>query len=238
MKKITMLLCLVPFFGISQKNVMNTQRVFAKMDKVLEFEKGISAHAQKYHTGDWSWRISEIVSGPDAGGYQISEGPSSWDAIDSRGDLGNEHNIDWNKNVAIYLTERGSMGYSTFQDSISTTGLNNWADKISITHYFPRLGQGFQMYTFFENLRPVWKALGQSVAVFASSSSGPTQYAVVTRYPNGLKDKALSNNNKVKDTYEKIHGRFSYIRFTETMQNSVTEVWHEMLFYRKDLSSK
>jgi hypothetical protein len=90
MKKITMLLCLVPFFGISQKNVMNTQRVFAKMDKVLEFEKGISAHAQKYHTGDWSWRISEIVSGPDAGGYQISEGPSSWDAIDSRGDLGNE----------------------------------------------------------------------------------------------------------------------------------------------------
>jgi hypothetical protein len=94
------------------------------------------------------------------------------------------------------------------------------------------------MYTFFENLRPVWKALGQSVAVFASSSSGPAQYAVVTRYPNGLKDKALSNNNKVKDTYEKIHGRFSYIRFTETMQNSVTEVWHEMLFYRKDLSSK
>jgi len=238
MKKILSLLILIPFFGISQKNVISTNRVFAKVDKVLEFEKAVSAHYQKYHTGEWSARIFEIVSGPDAGGYQINEGPNNWETIDSRGNLGTEHNIDWYKNVAIYLTDRGSMDYSTFQDSISTTGLNDWADKISITHYFPRLGQGFQMYTFLEDLRPVWKALGQSVAVFASSSSGPTQYAVVTRYPNGLKDKALSNNNKVKDTYEKIHGRFSYIRFTETMQNSVTEVWHEMLFYRKDLSSK
>ena len=238
MKKFIFLLCLVPFFGISQKNVMSSQRVFAKMDKVLEFEKAISTHYQKYHTGEWSARIFEIASGPDAGGYQINEGPNSWETIDSRGNLGTEHNIDWYKNVAIYLTDRGSTSFSTFQDSISTTGLNDWADKISITHYFPRLGQGFQMYTFLEDLRPVWKALGQSVAVFASSSSGPAQYAVVTRYPNGLKDKALSNNNKVKDTYEKIHGRFSYIRFTETMQNSVTEVWHEMLFYRKDLSSK
>jgi hypothetical protein len=238
MKKIILLLTLIPFIGMSQKNVMNAQRVFAKIDKVLEFEKGISAHAQKYHTGEWSWRISEIVSGPDAGGYQISEGPSSWDAIDSRGNLGNEHNIDWNKNVAIYLTERGGQSYSTYQDSISTTGLNDWTEKISIMHYFPKLGHGYQMWTLLENLRPVWKALGQSVAVFASSSSGPTQYAVVTRYPNGLKDRALTNNNLVKDQYEKIHGRFSYIGFTETMGNSVSEVWSELLFYRKDLSSK
>jgi hypothetical protein len=238
MKKIVMLLCLVPFFGISQKNVMSTQRVFAKMDKVLEFEKAVSTHYQKYHTGEWSARIYEIASGPDAGGYQISEGPNSWESIDSRGNLSTEHNIDWHKNVAIYLTERGGSSFSTFQDSVSTTGLNDWADKMSITHYFPKLGNGYQMYTLLENLRPVWKALGQSVAVFASSSSGPAQYAVVTRYPNGLKDRALTNNNLVKDQYEKIHGRFAYTGFTETMGNSVAEVWHEMLFYRKDLSSK
>ncbi len=233
-----MLLCLVPFFGISQKNVMSTQRVFAKMDKVLEFEKAVSTHYQKYHTGEWSARIYEIASGPDAGGYQFSEGPNSWESIDSRGNLSTEHNIDWHKNVAIYLTERGGSSFSTFQDSVSTTGLNDWADKMSITHYFPKLGNGYQMYTLLENLRPVWKALGQSVAVFASSSSGPAQYAVVTRYPNGLKDRALTNNNLVKDQYEKIHGRFAYTGFTETMRNSVAEVWHELLFYRKDLSSK
>lgn len=108
MKKFLLLLTLVPFFGMSQKNVMYTQRLFPKVDKVLEFEKAISAHSQKFHTGEWSWRVSEIVSGPDAGGYQVSEGPSSWDAIDSRGNLGAEHNNDFHKNISIYLTERTS----------------------------------------------------------------------------------------------------------------------------------
>ena len=238
MKKFLLLFTLVPFFGMSQKNVMYTQRLFPKVDKVLEFEKAISAHSQKFHTGEWSWRVSEIVSGPDAGGYQVSEGPSSWDAIDSRGNLGAEHNNDFHKNISIYLTERTSSSYSTYQDSISTIALNDWTDKISITHYYTKLGYGYQMWTLLENLRPVWKALGQSVAVFASSSSGPGQYAVVTRYQNGLKDRALSNNNLVKDQYEKIHGRFSYTGFTETMRTSIESQWSEMLFYRKDLSSK
>ena len=108
---------------------MNTHRVFAKKDKVLEFEKAVSNHYQKYHTGEWSGRIFEIASGPDAGGYQISEGPNSWETIDSRGDLGNEHTIDWNKNVTIYLTDRGSSSYGTYQDSISTIALNDWSEK-------------------------------------------------------------------------------------------------------------
>ena len=114
---------------MSQKNVISTNRVFAKTDKVLEFEKAVSAHYQKYHTGEWSARIFEIVSGPDAGGYQISESPNSWEGIDSRGNLGTEHTIDWNKNVAINLTERGSMGYYTFHD-INTYLLKNNFKKI------------------------------------------------------------------------------------------------------------
>ena len=94
------------------------------------------------------------------------------------------------------------------------------------------------MWTLLENLRPVWKVLGQSVAVFASSSSGPGQYAVVTRYKNGLKDRVLSNNNLFKKQYELIHGNFSFQGYTETMRSSVEEHWSEILFYRKDLSSK
>ncbi len=39
--------------------------MFPKADKVLDFEKALAAHAQKYHTGDWKWRVYEIQSGPD-----------------------------------------------------------------------------------------------------------------------------------------------------------------------------
>ena len=238
MKKIIVLLCLVPLFAISQKNVMSSHRVFAKVDKVLEFEKAVSTHYQKYHTGEWSGRIFEIASGPDAGGYQISEGPSSWDAIDGRGNMGNEHNIDWNRSVAIYLTEKTSSSYSTYADSLSTVALNDWSDKISITHFVTKIGYGSNMWSLLANLRPVWKALGQSVAVFSSSSSGPNQFAVVTRYQNGLKDRITSSNNEFKKQYELIHGNFSFIGYIENMRTCVAEQWSEILFYRKDLSSK
>ena len=72
--KFFILLCLlIPFAGFSQmKNVISTQRVFPKMDKVPEFEKALAAHAQKYHTGTAHWRVFSIQSGPDMGGYHIT----------------------------------------------------------------------------------------------------------------------------------------------------------------------
>ena len=83
MRKIFLLCLLVPILGISQpKNVSSADRVFPKVDKVLEFEKALGAHAQKYHKGDFKWRVLAIQTGPDAGGYQITEGPTSWEAID------------------------------------------------------------------------------------------------------------------------------------------------------------
>ena len=89
MKKLLAFLLLVPLYGMAQeKNVVNSQGVFPKVDKIAEFEKALTAHAQKYHTGDWKWRVFDIQSGPDFGGYHITEGPATWEQIDARGDLG------------------------------------------------------------------------------------------------------------------------------------------------------
>ncbi len=64
MKRFFLLFMLVPFVGSSQtKNVVSGHRVFPKVDKVLEFEKALTAHAQKYHSGDATWRVFEIQSG-------------------------------------------------------------------------------------------------------------------------------------------------------------------------------
>jgi len=43
------------------------------MDKVLEFEKALAAHAQKYHRGTAHWRVFIIQSGSDIGSYHISK---------------------------------------------------------------------------------------------------------------------------------------------------------------------
>jgi hypothetical protein len=240
MKKIFLLCMLVPLLGMSQtKNVVNTNRVFPKVDKVLEFEKALAAHAQKYHTGDWKWRVFEIQTGPDFGGFQITEGPASWEAIDGRGNLGNEHNIDWNKSVAIYLTDRGSSSYSVYVDSLSTVALGDYSDKINITHLYQKIGWGGKVVEFIKALKKVWQAPGgETVAVYQSSSSGANQYALVTRYKQGLKERASGFRKPFKERYEAANGEDSFDNYLDVLRNYVSESWSELLFYRADLSSK
>src|SRR4051812_7820469 len=104
MRKLILVLFALPLFASAQ-DVVSANRVFPKIDKVPAFEKALAAHAQKYHTGKWKWRVYTIESGPDAGGYHIVEGPVSWDDVDTRGDLGKAHSADWDMNIAPLLTD-------------------------------------------------------------------------------------------------------------------------------------
>ncbi|MEO7176210.1 MAG: hypothetical protein ABIV51_09945 [Saprospiraceae bacterium] len=238
--KLIFLLCVLnPIAGNSQtKNVISTQRVFPKMDKVLEFEKGLAAHAQKYHTGDATWHVFAIQSGPDAGGYHITEGPTSWAGEDARGDLGEAHTLDWNKSVSVYLTDRMSAGYSVYIDSLSTIALSDFTDKINISHIYPKIAKGDEVVKIIRKLKKTWTATGVTVAVYSASSSGKGQYTLVTRYKQGLKERAAGFRKPFKEAYEEVNGEGSFEQYLKDVADNIDESWSELLFMRKDLSSK
>jgi hypothetical protein len=239
MKLCSLLLMLIPFMGMSQaKNVISTHRVFPKVDKIMEFEKALAAHAQKYHTGDVHWRVFTIQSGPDIGGYHITEGPKSWESEDVRGDINPEHQADWNKNVAVHLTQKQSGGYSVYQDSLSTVALGDFSDKINIAHVYPKIGQADQVWNMIKKLKKTWTADGTTVAVYTANSSGEAQYTLVTRYKQGLKEKASGFRKPFRETYEAVNGQGSYAQYLKDAAEFVSENWSELLFLRKDLSSK
>jgi hypothetical protein len=230
---------LLPFAGIGQtKNLISTQRVFPKMDKVIEFEKALANHAKKYHTGDATWHVFGIQSGPDMGGYHITEGPTSWAGEDTRGDLGAEHMVDWNKNVAAHLTDRLSGGYSVYQDSLSTIALGDFTDKINISHVYPKMGHNDDVVSMIKKLKKNWVAQGVTVAVYASSSSGKQQFTLVTRYKEGLKERAPGFRKPFRETYDAVIGEGAYDQYVKDLAEHVDESWSELLFMRKDLSSK
>lgn len=229
----------LPLLGIGQtKNVVTTHRVFPKIDKVQEFEKALSAHSKKYHSGDFSWRVYEIQSGPDIGGFQITEGPNSWEGLDSRGNLGEEHTMDWNKNIAVYLTDRQSVTYSVYDESLSTVALGDFSDKIQITHVYPKIGMFLKVKSTIQRLKAAWAAEGATVAVYTTNASGPSQFALVTRYKQGLKEKAEGFHKPFIGIYEGIYGDGSYSEFLNDTYMYSSDVWSELLFFRKDLGSK
>lgn len=239
MKNIFLLLLLIPFIGISQaKNVISANRLFPKMDKVLEFEKALGSHAQKYHTGDVKWRTFNIQTGPDAGGYHIVEGPKTWESEDSRGDINEAHNNDWHKSVTVFLTDKGSTGYSVFIDSLSTVAVGDYSDKVQITHLYPKPGCSGKVLSMINDLKKAWLADGYTMAVYEANGSGEAQYALARRYKQGLKEKTEGFRKPFMATYEKTHGKGSWALFNNNLKENIKEQWSELLFYRADLSSK
>ena len=240
MRKLFLLLLLIPAIGICQddKNVINATRVFPKMDKVGEFEKALAAHAQKYHTGDWKWRVAEIMSGPDAGGFSIVEGPHNWDQLDKRGNLGAEHQNNWNKTIAIHLTDRYSSTFVEFKPEFSTTAIGDYSDKYAINHVFIKPGNYGVAVEALTNLKKVWEASKQNVVVYEASSSGPPQFIVITRYKDGLKERQAGVMKPLPERYEAAIGSGSFQKYIESTQKAVDHSWQELLMTRLDLSSK
>lgn len=239
MRKYFFMLLITPLLGIGQtKTVVSSSRFFASNDKVSEFEKALANHAQKYHTGDVKWRVWSIQSGPDANGYMVSEGPSSWDILDGRGDISAEHTADFGKNVLPHITGQGQNGYYDFQADLSTVQLTDYADKIVITHITAKPGKINNVKDLITKFKKVWEAGKESVAVYSAAFSGEPGYIYVTRLKNGLKELDANYRKPLPERYNEVYGAGSFDAWLKDYSDAVQSRWSELLIYKPELSSK
>lgn len=239
MKNFFFLLLLLPVLGIGQtKTVLSYNRLFAKNDKAGEFEKALSSHAQKYHKGDVAWRVWSIQSGPDAGGYLVTEGPTTWSNLDSRADISAEHTADFEKNVLPLTVGSGQSGYYDFQADLGTVQLTDYSDKIVINHMTAKPGKIRDMMTLIQKLKKVWVADSESVAVYSTAFSGEPGYISVTRLKNGLKELASDYRKPMADRFNAASGAGSFDAWLKDYADVVQSRWSELLIYKPLLSSK
>ena len=207
MKKMFLFFMLLPCLGFTQiKNVVSADRMFPKTDKLSEFEKALTAHAQKYHTGNWKWRVFEILTGPDVGGYHVTEGPNSWTTLDTRNNISKEHSADFNKNVAPLMADRGSSSYATFNEELSTAQLTDYSDNIIISHIFLKPGMVDKFKEELKKSKAAWAAGNETVAVYEVFASGQPQIILVFRLKNGLKELEKDYRKPMKERYDTANG--------------------------------
>lgn len=238
MKNLFFIALLFPLFAAAQKpTVISVTRFFPKNDKIAEFEKVLKNHATKYHTGTWSWRVYTIESGPDAGGYHIVEGPATWDQVDKRNNLGAEHMNDLYKNL-LPTVEKTTQSFVTYREDLSSVQLTDYTDKIAITHVFPKPGRFFDTENNIMLAKKVWDASKQDIAVYESSSSGPGQFIIVTRYKDGLKERELNYRKPMKERFNETNGEGSFDKWQASIAETTDSQWSEMLFLDANLSAK
>jgi hypothetical protein len=239
MRKMLVIWLLIPLIGLSQvKNVINSTRVFAKQEKIIEFEKALAAHAQKYHTGDWKWRVWSILSGPDAGGYMVTEGPTTWEQLDSRNDISAEHTADWERNIAPLTEGQGSQSYFEFNAELSTVQITDYADKILINHMIIKPGKITNVVDILKKLKKAWQAGNESVVVYRAAASGDPAYITVTRLKEGFKEMAEGFRKPLTERYNAANGEGSFDVFVKDYADAIEKRWSELLIYKPNLSSK
>jgi hypothetical protein len=239
MKKMLVIFMLLPFLGLCQpKTVISTDRVFPKSDKVADFEKALASHAQKYHTGNWKWRVFQIQTGPDVGGYLITEGPNNWTTLDTRGDISKEHSADWDRTISPLLTDKGSSAYATFNEEFGTAQMTDYADNIIITHTYLKPGMIDKFKEELKKSKAAWTAGNETVAVYESFASGAPHMLMVSRLKNGLKELEKDYRKPFKDRFNAANGAGAWDGYLKVYSECVDKRWSEMLKFNAAISSK
>jgi len=238
MKKLLFIGVVIPVFCIAQNStVVQVTRFLPKNDRIIEFEKALKNHAQKFHTGDYKWRTYTVETGPEAGWYQLIEGPLTWEQVDKRGTISTEHNTDLYKNVMPNVDKTEQM-FINYREDLSSVPLKDFSDKIAVTRVFPKVGRSMQVENDIKTIKKMWDDSKQNVAVYEASSSGPTQFIVVYRYKEGLKERDPGFMKPMKERFEAANGAGSFEKWQSSISENTGNVWYEMLYYNADLSSK
>lgn len=253
MKKILgiSLLMLFPLFAFSQsaqkdaapavpkKHTISSYRVWIKSDGNHDeaFRQALGAHAQKFHTGNWQWRVYQVLSGPDQGAYHIVEGPASWTVIDDRGTLGADHTKDYQANVQPHVERTSPDNLAVYVEALSSVAATQWSNKVLVQRITVKPGRGSVAYETLKTWKTVYAKRDLNVAVWSSFFSGESSYAVAFRLKNGLKDLDLDQPT-FRKTVEDLFGPNEYARLQQAAADSYKEVVSEIIEFLPELSSK
>lgn len=240
MKKIILLALLLPTLAMAQSPpavVLTSDRVWVKDGHMAAFKKALAAHVKEYHSGQWKWRVYEVISGPDTGAFQINEGPNGWTALEGRGDLSAAHTKHYETMILPHISKSAPTMFVTFDDKISTTQAGNWSNKAVLTHFYVKPGRSVANTNALKTNKAVWEKLGRIVAVWRSWSSGQAQVIVAARLKEGFKD-FDNDTRQYGPAYDEVNGAGSYDKYLEDVSRNVDSVIGEMIEYKPELSSQ
>ena len=220
-----------------KKNVVSSFRVMPKPGHTDAFKAAIAAHAQKYHKGDHSWRVGEVMSGEDGGMFQINEGPTSWTALDDRGDLGAEHQADFEKNITPHIEKITANSYATFNEELSCVKMDSWSNKVLMYHYVVKPGKLPLASDLMKRYKATWEKRGLNAAVWVSAFSGAAQYNVAFRLKNGWKD-FDADSMSPREAATALWGAAAFDRMVEDAAECFEKITTELVNYDPALGSK
>ncbi|HEY0677218.1 MAG TPA: hypothetical protein VGD17_02985 [Chitinophagaceae bacterium] len=253
MKSLFFILFVVAMSTISfaqQKNLVTVNTVKPKNGQKMAFEAAYKAHVTKFHKGDQSIAVYEILTGPYEGHYHLVGPMSAYEDFDKERSDDATHSLDLDKTFFPHL-ESTMNGTFRLLDSLSVHQQVQ-AEKFVVTvrHLKEGANQGNlrrelsrsakvinEMKTkFFENL---------SLSVFEQLWDGSDQVVVEIRnLGDGFKSlepnyygATPAGSPSFRDVYSKMYGNSEWDTRVKDMEGMYGKVEVYLMRLRKDMST-
>jgi hypothetical protein len=220
------------------KATLSTYRILPKSGKDAALKKAIAAHAAKYHTGNWKWRVFMVLSGPDEGAYMINEGPNSWTDLENRKDISDEHTRDYETNVLPLVERTVPESYFIYQKELSSDAVGGPMKKALLRSFYTKPGKAARFKEYLKTWKQVWEKMGRKVTVWSSFYSGEPRIVVAGRLTDGWINLEESRSKEAIAAFDELAGTGAYVRFLEDMDRYVARIDEEMIELLPDVSSK
>ncbi len=240
------LLCFSPLLLVAEdakktgpeKGTIDSYRVFPKAGHDTPLKAAMTAHAQKFHSGDWKWRVYEVITGPETGAYMIVEGPNTWTAIEGRGDLGPDHLKDYETNILPHIEKSLPEMYATYVTDSSTVPAGAFStNKVLISNGYLKPGRAGRAHDDARAWKKVYEKLGLNVVMWKTFFSGEERYIFAGRLKEGFKD--LDDPSvDFRKAADEVLGAGALDRLSESDADNYTRIVDEIIEFKPDLSSK
>jgi len=238
---LTLLLCASLSLAVAQtpeRNVLSSYRIVPVPGKDAQLKKALMEHAAKYHSGQWKWRVFQILSGADEGAYMINEGVNSWTDLEGRKEISDEHQRDYEKNVLPLGEKTLPAAYLTYQKEYASDSSAGPLKKALLRHFYLKPGKGGRVMVYLATWKKVYEKLGLKVGVWSSFFSGQPQFVLSFRLANGWADLEKNWSKLMREGFDDVAGPGAYVRYLEDLDTYVDRIDEEMIEFLPDVSPK
>lgn len=239
-----MLVCLLPLGLMAEdakmsgprKGTISSYRIVPKDGQSSALKAGMAAHAKKFHTGNWKWRVYEVLTGPETGSYMIIEGPNSWTTIEERGAPAPDQLKDYADNILPYVKNSLPETYATYVADASTAGADYSSSKILISNCYVKPGRTDRARDDFKAWKKVYEKLGFDVVIWRTFFSGEERFIFTGGLKAGFKDLDDPSNN-LRKAADEVLGVGARDRFADSESANYARIVTEIIEFKPELSS-
>lgn len=240
-----MLLCIAPMAvaaaeantAAPRQATIVSYRIVPKEGHVRFLKTAIAAHAAKYHTGEWKWRVYEVLTGAETGSYMILEGPNAWTEIEVHSSPAAECLTDYEDTILPHVEKTLPRIYATYMDDSSTVPANFSSTKILISKGYVKPGRAGPAHDTAKAWKKVYEKLGLDVGMWRTFFSGEDCYIFAGSLKAGFKDLDDSMIDLGRAA-EEVLGPGSSARTAESDSANYARVVTEIIEFRPELSSQ